>query len=402
LGRPVYGQSVTSSNLRVRLIPDPQRLRLALEVSGQVSAQTSSNAGPARFHNASDSTYTAWKEIELGTWGIRLWPATVQVQNDIRLQSLNTNFDVIPLVGALVQGMARSQHEQSRQEASWEVSRKIEAQAKQRIDGEADARLGELARRLHDRVLRPLEEISLEPTMISAETTERRLVARLRLASFEQLGGHTPRPQAPADSLASAQVHESVINNLFEQLGLNGQTLTVAELRQRLGARFPGLAASDPDTENDDAEITFADRDALRVQCDDGLMVLNIAIAELDQPPHYYCDFQVRVHYRPEVRGLSVELAREGVIQLIGDRLNPRAQMALRGMFSKTFSKNRTWKLTPEAMLADSRLSGLAISQFAVQDGWMGVAIGPKRPGAEVALRPQTPAGPAPSPPGGR
>ena len=387
LGRPVFGQSLTSSQLRVRLIPDPERLRLALEVSGRVAAQTSSSAGPARFHNASDSTYTAWKEIELGASGIRFWPASVQVQNDIRLQSLNTNFDVIPLVGALVQSVARSQHEQSRQQASWEVSRKIETQAKQRIDSEAEARLGELARRLQERVLRPLDEMGLEPATISAQTTEERLVARLRLASPEQLGGHTPRPQAPADSLASVQVHESAINNVLEQLGLNGKTLTVAELRGRLAARFPGLGAADANTENDDAEITFAERDALRVRCEDGLIVLTVSIAELDQPPHYYCDFQVRVCYRPERHGLDAELAREGVVQLIGDRLNPRAQIVLRGIFSKTFSKNRSWRLTPDEIVADERLSGLAISQFVVEDGWMGMAIGPKRPGTEVAQR---------------
>ena len=34
LGVPVHGQSLTSSDLAIRLIPDPNRVRLALEVTG--------------------------------------------------------------------------------------------------------------------------------------------------------------------------------------------------------------------------------------------------------------------------------------------------------------------------------------------------------------------------------
>jgi len=382
----VRGESVNSTAVKVRLIPDPHRLRMALEVNGLVSALTSSAAGPARFHNASESRYTAWKEMEFGTWGIRLWPAQVNVENNIRLRSLDTDFDVIPLVGALVQGVARSQHEQSRYQASREVARKIEARAKEQIDSEADARLGKLSERLRERVIEPLDEMSLDPTMISAETTERRLVMRLRLASAEQLGGHTPRPQAPADSLASLQIHESAINNIFEQMGLNGNTLTVAELRNKLISRFAKVGMFEP--ENDDARITFAKQDAIRIRCDDGQLALTMAIVALRKPPYHWRDFQIRVAYRPEINGRSVELVRDGVIQLIGDRLNARAQIALRGVFAKTFSKNRTWKLTPEGMLTDSRLADLVVTQFTLHDGWIGTALGPKRPGAGVARRP--------------
>ena len=49
---------------------------------------------------------------------------------------------------------------------------------------------------------------------------------RLRLASDHQLSGHTPRPRAMAGSLASLQVHESLLNNVLEQLRLEGRTMT--------------------------------------------------------------------------------------------------------------------------------------------------------------------------------
>jgi len=54
----------------------------------------------------------------------------------------------------------------------------------------------------------------LRPEAVDMQTTEDRLIARYRLAGFEQAGAFTPRPQAPADSLLSIQVHESMLNNI--------------------------------------------------------------------------------------------------------------------------------------------------------------------------------------------
>ncbi len=387
MGRTVQGQSVNATKVHVRLIPDPQRLRLALEVNGQVSALTTSIAGPATFYDSSQSYYTAWKEMELGTFGIRLQPAEVRVQNDIHLRDVNTNLDPIPLIGALAQNVARRQYEQNKYAASQEVARKIEARAKQQIDGEVDGRLAKFSDRLQQRIIRPMDELALDPTTISAETGERRMATRLRLATPDQLGGHTPRPQAPADSLASLQLHESAMNNILEQLGLNGKTMTVKQLRQRLTSRFPKAGLFDMDPENDDAEITFAPRDAVRVRCDERQISLAMAIVALRRGPHEWNDFQVRIFYRPEVNGRSIELVRDGVIHLMGERLTTRAQIGLRGVFGKTFSKQRVWNLTPEGLDTDPRLADLAITQFAIHDGWAGIALGPKRPAA-VARRP--------------
>lgn len=388
LGRSVQGQSVNASKVHIRLIPDPQRLRLALEVNGQVASLTTSNAGPATFYDNSQAYYTAWKEMELGTFGVRIQPAQVRVQNDIYLRDVDTNLDVIPLIGALAQNVARKQHEQNKYAAAQEAARKIEYRAKQQIDTEVDSRLAKFSQRLQERVIRPMDELALDPTMISAETGERRMAARVRLASPDQLGGHTPRPQAPGDSLASLQLHESAMNNILEQLGLNGATMTVKQLRERLAARFPKAALFDADPENDQAEITFAPHDAVRVRCDEGRLSLAMAMVALRRGPHEWNDFQVRIFYRPVINERSIHLARDGVIHLMGERLNTRTQIALRGVFGKTFSKQRTWDLTPEGLATDPRLADLAITQCTIHDGWVGLALGPKRPPAAVARRP--------------
>jgi hypothetical protein len=390
LGSPVHGQSLTSTKVLVRLIPDPRRARLALEIRGLVSSLTQSTSGPATFYNDSQSVYRAWKEIEVGPEGLLLKPAEVAVSSDLRLHALETDFDEIPLLGAIAQEVARSKHQEQHDQMTSEVEEKVYVRAKRQVDAEADARLSDLANRLQDRLVEPIAELSVGPEVVGAETTDQRVSMRLRVGSDDQLGGHTPRPRAPSDSLASFQIHESAFGNLVEQLRLDGQTFTVPQLRQRLAARLHRPEMLLVKTDEDDISITFAPIDAARVRCDQGQVVVSLSIARLSRQGQTWEDFQVRAFYRPVVRGRTASLVREDAIHLIGDRVQGRAQFALRGIFGRVFSKDQPIPLIPARVATDPRVAGLAVTQLVIEDGWIGLALGqdrPERPPA-VARRP--------------
>jgi hypothetical protein len=74
-------------------------------------------------------------------------------------------------------------------------------------------------------------------------------------------------------------------------------------------------------------------------------------------------------------------------VQLQSTQSAGRIQIALRGIFVKIFSQNRNLMLFDERLSSDPRLDGLAISQFVITDGWLGIALGPRRGerSAEVA-----------------
>jgi hypothetical protein len=379
LGKPVHGSSLTATRVSLRLIPDPQQIHVAFDVNGVVAASTHSVSGPATFYSDSQSVYRGWKEIEIGPDGMQIHPAQVAVNNDTTLRGLSTDFDDLPLIGALAQEVARNQHKQKRCEISSEVEQKVAARAQWQIDQEADARLGTAAENIRTAVLDPLTELSLGPALVSAETTERRISMRLRVASERQLGSHTPRPQAPADSAVSFQIHESALNNVFEQVGLNGATLTLPQLRARIANRLKCGDLLRVGTENDDVTIAFAPRDAVRVACRDGQVILTLAVARLAKAPHAWDDFQVRVFLRPRVQGRTVELVRDDVIHLMGSRLSMRSQIALRGVFGKTFSKDRPLAVVPDRIVNEPRLQDLVFTQWVIEDGWIGAALGPGR-----------------------
>jgi len=130
---------------------------------------------------------------------------------------------------------------------------------------------------------------------------------------------------------------------------------------------------------HNDVKITFAKHNPLVVRFQEDQVIIKLAIARLSKARRRWKDFQVRAFYRPQVEGRSVKLTRQSVIHLIGRRLNAGSQIALRGIFAKAFSRKRPWQLTPERMIDHPELSDLAVTQFVVDDGWIGAALGPKR-----------------------
>lgn len=389
-GLPVRGQSLMATEVSVRLLPDPDRVRMALEVRGEIVSATTANAGAARFHNDSETRYVARKPLEIDMKGVSVWPTEVGVENQTTLNGVETPLDNIPLVGAMARGLAKTQSDQAKPAANQEVKQKVAAQAKQRLDAEARQRLSEFVESMNQRVFDPLNALSLDPQMISAETQEKRFTMRLRLAGEDQLGSHTPRPQAPADSLLSVQLHESAINNAIQRLQLDGRTFTLPELSKHISTRLSRPLSWEINPEHADVQITFAAKDAIVVRCLDNQLSLTLSVLQLSKSPRKWKNFQIRAFYRPEVNGRSAQLVRDGVIHLIG-RLNTSSQIALRGIFSRALSKNNVWDLVPAKIVNEPKLADAAITQFIIDDGWVGVSLGPKPiPSTARRPRPQT------------
>ena len=107
------------------------------------------------------------------------------------------------------------------------------------------------------------------------------MTMRLRVAGEDQLGSFTPRPQAPANCLASFQINESMLNNALQRLQLEDHTFTLPQLVQRISERFqrPNIWNISPDYE--DLTITFAKKDAVSVRCQDGQVILTFPSPKL-------------------------------------------------------------------------------------------------------------------------
>lgn len=379
LGVPTRGWSSTTAELGIRLLPDTRNIRLALEVRGLVLARTTSKSGPVTIYSHSDSTYLARKVFQLNGRGIETWPAEAAASHSAKLRGVETDYDDVPLLGPVVEGIARAKHAEKEGEVRRVARRKVITRVQEEIDAAVEPRLTEAKTLARSRVLTPLAGLALEPAVIELRTGENRATMRFRLAADGQLAACTPRPMALADSVASLQIHQSLLNNIGDRLGLDGESFSLPELQQRLLDAFQLPPQAMTNEFPPDLRITFAKRDSICVRFAEGRIELTLAVAELRKYPKSWRNFRVRVHYKPQVHGLDARFVRDGTVQLWGQRFGNQPQIALRGIFSKVFSHDRDLRLTDDRTLADQRLHGLGVTQCVVTDGWLGLSLGPLR-----------------------
>ena len=203
------------------------------------------------------------------------------------------------------------------------------------------------AKRLHDEVLGPMDSLLLDPTMIAAETTEKRFSMRIRLAGPDQLGGHTPRPQAPSDSLASVQIHESMLNNVLERLELDGQTFDLAGLGRRLAERLHRYQPKPVEPEQEDVKISFAAKDAIHVRCNDGRLEVTLAIARLSKGVEKVEGFSGPCLLPAGRAGPFGCLTRDGIVQLIGPRINAGRRLPCVASFPRSSPRKSRFTRRP-------------------------------------------------------
>jgi hypothetical protein len=300
----------------------------------------------------------------------------VNATNHNRLVGVTTDFDWVPLLRTLARNRAVQEYRARRSRARAEVESRVVAQAIEQMDEKTLAAIDRVEQDIQSRLLDPMAEFGVELTPIELSTTEERLVARLRLAGNNQLGGHTPRPQALSDSLASLQVHESALTNAAMGLGLDGMRYTATELQAHLRAKFPRMAKQNPPEARRDTVFEFANRDAVHFRIDDGRLELMLGLSSVELQGRRMENIIVHAYYVPAVEVLDAELVRDGPLGIEG-RISSTDRARLHNVFNTVLSEERRLPLVPLEKFSDSRLNGLAITQLVLEDGWIGVAVGP-------------------------
>ncbi|MBW3597851.1 MAG: hypothetical protein KY475_11320 [Planctomycetes bacterium] len=387
----VRGESHTTTKVSFRVVPDSQRMRVVMGVTGQSVNQTRSAKSGAVFHSRGQAVFEAQKEIVFDGDRIVMAPAVADARVNDRLRDVSTDYDRVPLVNLVAQVLARQGHADARLASRREAEHKVARRVAEKLDEEAEKLRGEWENRLAGRVGTPLTRLALTAAPIDLQTTDSRLIGRYRLAGDMQLGAHTPRPQAPADSLVSVQLHESAVNNALNRLPLARRESDLPTLFHDVAAVFGADDVQVPDDLPADIVVRFADEEPLRVDLLDGLARVTIRLAELETDHRRWRNVMSRAYYRGVSDGLSARMVRDGHIELTGDHLRLRDQLALRAIFAKVFTERRELILTPEKVVTAPQLKGAEVTQLVIRDGWLGLAIGPKRPRPTTAEIKRTP-----------
>lgn len=379
LGARVYGRSRTHAELKAVLVPDRTHWRVGLEASGEVESETAASSGPATFYNEALSRYLARKLILADQDGVVVWGAEAEADSDAGLQGFATDYDGIPIIGWLVRSIALDEHDRQFRGARRVAEERLAERASERLDQEVHKRLREGEKSFKKKLLNPMRSLDLKPVALDMNTTEKRLIGRYRLAGDHQLGAHTPRPRAPSDSLLSVQVHESALNNVLEQLQLDGKQTDLRQLYKDLAAKFAKHDVEVPEDIPPGVTLRFANDEAVRVRCEHGRVIVTMRISELSRGKrNRWRNFSVRAYYVPDPTQLRANLVREGSIELTGRHITSFDRIALSGIFSKALSRSRPFNMINRRLSESEDLQDLRVTQFVVTDGWIGVALGPQ------------------------
>lgn len=379
-GASVKGRSETEARLWVRLIPDRMRIRMGLEANGVVASETASSKGPATVHHDSLAHYSARKQLMIDNRGMKVWRTEAEANSEMYTRGIETRYDGLPIVSNFVRNIAHQKQQEAMGQAKSEMDMRVADRASERLDFEVHQKLQQAEQEFQAKVIAPLTKLQLQPTALGMETTAERLIVRYRLAGDHQLAAHTPRPQAPADSWLSMQIHQTAINNAIEQLQFDGKQTTVQDLIAEVAKALYQPVPKMPEELPTDVTLRFAEHDSVRVECQNGKLLLVVRLAELNAGRgNHWKNFEVRASLAPQTSGLDAQLLRDGTIELSGERLSLRDQVALRGIFSRVISKNKATSLLPEKLRNDPRLKDLAVQQFVVEDGWVSLALSPQR-----------------------
>jgi len=375
LGAKVFGKSATWTRIGISLVPDPARIHLQLHANGFVSADTRAFKGPVVAFNRDRSEFYLRKPIVIDGDGISIGRSNAVATGSSNLLGLKTRFDRYPLLGSIVRRAAKKEIFEQRYLTRRIIDRRVANSAETQVDRQVTHQLAKTRERLEEKILDPLRKMSLNPETINLETTSERIVFRGRLSGSHQLAAYTARPRALANNLFSFQLHESTVNNVLQQMQLDGKQGDLRQLLTNLVAHVKSLNLEIPEEVPENVHIELANEDALRVYFDKGHVRFTLRIAELSTARREWNNFAVSVNYTPHQRGFQIELGREGVIELSGRRLNLRDQIALRGIFGKVFSKNRMMSVVHPSLATDERLNDLEFSQVVFREGWLGISV---------------------------
>jgi hypothetical protein len=158
-------------------------------------------------------------------------------------------------------------------------------------------------------------------------------------------------------------------------LDLAGKNYTAPELQQHLRSQFPHQVEEKPVEARSDVAFHFAE-DSVHVHIDDGRLELTIALEKMQHGGRSMRDIFVHAYYVPVVNGMKAELARDGSLGIEG-RLTSADRARLHNIFNSVLPPERHLTLVQLDDPADPRFKDLMVTQLVLEDGWIGLAIGP-------------------------
>ncbi len=374
-GAKVTGESLIENQLRIALLPNPNEISLGIETVGKVTSETVAEKSGFVFQNRGLADFKVFQTLAFSRTGITSEAAQATSTARQRLVAMRGSFDSVPVVGWLTRKIAKKKADEETPEANQLTRQRVETGAKQRVEQEVDAMVGQFRRGLHDNVLSKLIAMDLEPETVQLSTSQQRIVGRYRIAGRDQMAAWQPRPTDFESDLLTVQFHQSAINNLIQRFGLNGQEFNAITL----GKHIEKITGIPYESKNSQAEATFkfAKHDAVRVDFEDGVASLKFCFRSFQiGKGRPWRDITVKANFHPRYIGTRIVLDLDNLFEVKSKSdLRLGDEIAIRSAFKVILDRQYAFDLMPAAVREKAPNLALAIDRLSFAEGWCGVAI---------------------------
>lgn len=381
VGTRIRGTGRTVGQVRLDLVPSTAEAAFELVFGAVNHSKTHGGRGPVTVFSDGETRLDARKRLMVDDESITVGPTEASAE----AHSTPTGIAVSKRFGKrLIRKIASRKSAELQPQAEREASAKARAKLRRQFEEQTAGPIAEARRDYQQKFREPLLERDWYPDLLALSTSDTRLSVIARKAISDQISAAAPPPAPAANTVISARVHDTVVNNVAE-ITLSGRTLTqedVEKLAESREVAMPEAFGSDADQKP--WSITFARRRPVELDVDDDWLQLTIRGDAFTSGDRSFEAMDIWVAYRVgQVDGDPSRLAliREGEVQIFPpgfesgvDRLTVQ-ETSLKGILTKRF--NRIFKevveIEPLDLPGQLEAAGpLPIEQLLVRkDGWI-------------------------------
>lgn len=288
MGAWVTGSQTTSVDVRADIKPSNTMARFDLTVNGNTQSNTKAQKSPATVWTNGNHYFWMNRSVFFDGRNVSATPANFSVDTNSRTVGLATKYDGIPIIRGIVRRMASQKIAESKPQADAMTADRLRDEALPKFQSETDSQFATGNDTL-SKMLNSLERRGVGPDSISARSSNTQIAVSSRTIGIARLGGSLQPPAVLMANGASAQIHESALNNAIDALGFQGRDIPekefVTELEVALSDLFQreikltnGEPAPAAEGEADEAPTVFlfSKLDPIRVRFNNGQIILQL------------------------------------------------------------------------------------------------------------------------------
>lgn len=386
LGANVSGCQITDTVVSINLKPSNTTARFDLQLQGNIHSNTQGVTPQATVLTQGNHTFIASKEVNFDGLNFSTMPATISVSPHNTTTGITTKLSGVPILGRVAGRIAAQQVEAKSPQSLAITESRVRDGVLPRFNREADANFASEGAKLNAEVFAGLRAAGVFPDSYSYQTSDRLLTINARIMSDEQIGADMPEHGLMTATGATVLLHDTVMNNSVDHIGLAGQTLTEPELRGKIEAFIstisnrPFKLDAPPPAEGDGDEkgpsaIIFAQTDPVRVRVQDGVLLLIIRAGFKQEDRDDIPTHQITVPMSFIVKGNQISIERGNVIVAPAD--GNSSNVSIRAVVRKKI----------QSMLPDRVVDGniaikgpeknvtVHVNTVTMMDGWAAVTL---------------------------